>query len=132
MERANTNMEIMADMANDGAVVAIDAKLQASVEGFPGVLGWSQVLTREEWRRYQFWMFARLFELNNDWYQCSVGLVPQEICQKDVRDNMRRSLHRFHELHIPFSRSQSDFIAVMQVFAREAGLPGINDDGSWQ
>jgi hypothetical protein len=48
------------------------------------------------------------------------------------RANMRRSLHRFYELRISFTRSKSSFIATMQELAREVGLPEIGDDGSWQ
>ena len=132
MERANTNMVIMADIANGGELLQIDSKLQEEVRGFPNALDWSNSLTPEEKRRYQFWMFVRLVELNNDWFQCTAELMPREICQKDVRDNMQRSLHRFYELGIPFTRSQSDFVALMQEFARQQGLPEINDDGTWQ
>ncbi len=77
-------------------------------------------------------MYVRLTELNNDWFQCEEGLVPPEICQKEVRVSMRRSLHRFYELGISFTRSESSFIAAMQELARMDGLPEVNDDGTWQ
>lgn len=131
MERANTNMQVMADLANGGALISIDAKLQEQVDGFPRALGWSDHLTTEERRRYEFWMFVRLVELNNDWFQCAVGYMRQEVCERDVRSNMRRSLHRFHEFGISFTRSDSGFVAAMQELARLEGLPEINDDGSW-
>ena len=132
MERSNTNMQIMADLANGGEIVRIDARLREQVEGFPQSLGWSGDLTGEEKRRYEYWMYVRLVELNNDWFQCEAGLVPLDICQSDVRDNMRGSLHRFHELGISFNRSQSSFIKEMQEIARLEGLPSISDEGTWQ
>jgi hypothetical protein len=132
MERTNTNMQILADFANGGDLIPIDVKLQEQIEGFPTTLGWSEVLTAEEKRRYEFWMYVRLTELNNDWFQCEEGLVPPEICLNEVRSNMQRSLHRFYELEISFTRSENDFIAAMQELARKAGLPEINDDGKWQ
>ena len=132
MERTNTNMQILADFANGGDLIPIDVKLQEQVEGFPATLGWSEVLTAEEKRRYEFWMYVRLTELNNDWFQCEEGLVPPEICLNEVRSNMQRSLHRFYELGISFTRSENKFIAAMQELARKAGLPEINDDGTWQ
>jgi hypothetical protein len=132
MERANSNMQILADFSNGGELIPIDVKLREQVEGFPTILGWSKVLTAEERRRYEFWMFVRLTELNNDWFQCSSGIVQSEICDKEVRSNMRRSIYRFYELGIDFTRSDSSFIAVMQEFARLEGLPGVNDDGTWQ
>lgn len=132
MERATTNVQILADIANGGDLIPIDVKLYEESDGFPGTLGWSKVLTAEEKRRYEFWMYLRLTELNNDWYQCSVGLVSPEVCRKEIGGNMRRSLHRFYELGISFERSESSFISTMQGFARKAGLPEINDDGSWK
>jgi hypothetical protein len=132
MERTNTNMQILADFANGGDLIPIDVKLQEQIEGFPGTLGWSEILTAEEIRRYEFWMFVRLTELNNDWFQCAEGLVPPETCRKEVRANMRRSLHRFYELGISFTRSESSFIVAMQELARLEGLPEVNDDGTWQ
>ncbi|MGB5625966.1 MAG: hypothetical protein WBM61_09565 [Woeseiaceae bacterium] len=132
MERTNTNMQILADFANGGDLIPIDVKLQEQIEGFPAALGWSEVLTAEEKRRYQFWMYVRFTELNNDWFQCEEGLVPSEVCRNEVHANMQRSLHRFYELGISFSRSEGSFIAAMQELAREAGLPEINDDGTWQ
>ncbi len=132
MERTNTNMQILADFANGGDLIPIDVKLQEQIEGFPGALGWSEILTPEEKRRYEFWMYVRLTELNNDWFQCAEGLVPAETCRKEVRDSMRRSLHRFYELGISFARSESSFIVAMQELARVEGLPEINDDGTWR
>lgn len=132
MERTNTNMQILADFANGGDLIPIDVKLREQVDGFPVALGWSKVLTAEERRRYEFWMYVRLTELNNDWFQCEEGLVPFEICRNDIRANMRRSLHRFYELGISFTRSETSFIVTMQELAREVGLPDVNDDGSWQ
>ena len=58
MERTNTNMQILTDIANGGELLPIDVKLQEQVEGFPHALGWSSILTAEEKRRYEFWMFA--------------------------------------------------------------------------
>lgn len=132
MERTNTNMQILADFANGGELIPIDVKLQEQVDGFPQALGWSEILTAEERRRYEFWMFVRLVELNNDWFQCTVGFVPEETCIKEVRSSMRASLHRFHEFGISFTRSDSSFVREMQELTRAEGLPKINDDGSWQ
>lgn len=132
MERTNTNMQILADFSNGGDLIPIDVKLKEQVEGFPGVLGWSKILTPEEKRRYEFWMYVRLTELNNDWFQCEKGLVAPETCRKEVRSNMQRSLHRFYELGISFTRSESSFIAVMQELARLEGLPEVDDNGAWR
>ena len=132
MERATTNIQLLASFANGGDLIPIDVKLYEEIEGFPGALGWSEILTAEEKRRYQFWMYARLTELNNDWFQCAEGLVPPETCRKEIRANMQRSLHRFYELGISFTRSESSFIVAMQELARREGLPEINDDGTWQ
>ena len=132
MERATTNIQLLASFANGGDLIPIDVKLYEEIEGFPGALGWSEILTAEEKRRYEFWMYARLTELNNDWFQCAEGLVPLETCRKEIRDNMQRSLHRFYELGISFARSESSFIVAMQELARREGLPEINDDGTWQ
>jgi len=54
MERTNTNMQILADFANGGDLIPIDVKLREQVDGFPGSLGWSGLLTAEEKRRYEF------------------------------------------------------------------------------
>lgn len=132
MERAVTNMQIMSDIANGGEIVPIDVKLREETSGFPQALGWSNSLTAEEMRRYQFWMYVRLVELNNDWFQCASGLMSEQTCLKDVRENMRQSLHRFYEIGISFSRSDASFIIVMQDLARQEGLPTINNDGTWQ
>ncbi len=132
MERAVANMQIMADIANGGALVPIDAKLRDQVTGFPQALGWSSKLTTEERRRYQFWMYVRLVELNNDWFQCAAGLMSDQTCQKEVRESMRFSLHRFYETGIAFTRSDAEFVSVMQELAQLENLPAINDDGSWQ
>lgn len=132
MQRAVTNMEIMTDVANGGALIPIDVKLREEVAGFPQALGWSSSLTAEERRRYQFWMYVRLIELNNDWYQCASGLMSAQTCQKDVRENMRQSLHRFLEFNVSFSRSEPSFVNEMQDLARRENLPAIGDDGSWQ
>ena len=132
MERATTNIQLLASFANGGDLIPIDVKLYEEIEGFPGALGWSEILTAEEKRRYQFWMYARLTELNNDWFQCAEGLVPPEICRKEIRANMQRSLHRFYELGISFTRSESSFIVAMQELARREGLPEVIDDGTWQ
>lgn len=132
MERANTNMQILADFSNGGELIPIDVKLREQVQGFPTTLGWSEVLTPDEKRRYEFWMFVRLTELNNDWFQCMQGLVETEICHREIRSNMRRSLHRFYELGIDFSRSDSSFVAAMQELAGLENLPAVNDDGTWQ
>ena len=132
MERANTNMQILADFSNGGELIPIVVKLREQIEGFPTTLGWSKILTAEETRRYEFWMFVRLTELNNDWFQCRSGLVQSEICENEIQSNMRRSIHRFYELGIDFSRSDNSFITVMQEFAHLEGLPDVNDDGTWQ
>lgn len=132
MQRAVTNMQIMADVANGGELIPIDVKLREGVPGFPKAIGWSENLTAEEMRRYQFWMYVRLTELNNDWFQCASALMSEQTCQKDVRENMRESLHRFHEFGVSFSRSDAAFVAVMQEIARQEELPLINDDGTWR
>lgn len=132
MQRAVTNMQILTDVANGGALLAIDARLHEEVAGFPQAIGWSSRLTAEEQRRYQFWMFVRLVELNNDWYQCASGLMSEHTCQNDVRENMRQSLHRFHETGVSFSRSEAGFVLEMQALARQENLPAIDDQGSWQ
>lgn len=132
MERTVTNMQIMADVANGGEIIPIDVKLRERVARFPQALGWLDELTAEERRRYQFWMYVRLVELNNDWFQCASGLMSEQTCQQDVRENMRQTLHRFYEFGISLSRSDASFVVVMQELARQEGLPAINDDGSWQ
>lgn len=132
MDRANSSIQILADLANGGELVPIDVKLREAVEDFPQSLGWSSMLTAEEKRRYEFWMYARLAELNNDWFQCSAGLIPQEVCRTEIVAGMRASLHRYYELGISFTRSQSTFVAEMQNLARLEELPEINDNGTWE
>jgi hypothetical protein len=132
MERATTSIQILTDIANGGDLIPVDVKLYKETEGFPKTLGWSKTLTAEEKRRYEYWMYMRLTELNNDWFQCTVGLVSRETCRNEVGDNMRRSIHRFYELGISFTRSESGLVSEMQKIARTEGLPEINDNGSWQ
>ena len=132
MDRTTTRMQILSDWANGGEVVRIEVKLFEQVDGFPKAIGWSDILTAEEKQRYFYRMVLRLVELNNDWFQCTEGLVSSEICQREVRVRMRRNLHRFYELGINFTRSRSSYIEAMQELALEEGLPAINDDGSWQ
>ncbi len=132
MDRTSTTMQILSDWANGGEIVRIEVKLFEQVDGFPKAIGWSDILTAEEEQRYFYRMILRLLELNNDWFQCTEGLVSPEICQREVRVRMRRNLHRFYELGISFTRSRSSYIEAMQELALEEGLPAINDDGSWQ
>lgn len=132
MERTIATTQILADMANGGDLIPIDAKLRGRIDGFPQALGWSEILTVEERRRYEFWMLLRLVEMNNDWFQCAEGLMPPDVCQRDVRANMRQTLRRFYELDISFTRSDPTFITAMQEYAHELGLPDVGDDGSWQ
>jgi hypothetical protein len=132
MDRTSTRMQIASDWANGGEIVPIEAKLIEQVNGFPMALGWSDLLTTEENRRYRYKMVLRASELRNDWFLCTVGLVDPEICQREVRNRMRGNLHRFYETGIGFTRSQSNYIEAMQELALEEGLPAINDDGSWQ
>ncbi len=94
-------------------------------------LGWREKLTPEEVQRYRYWAIARLFEYNNDWFQCTEGLVEPETCHREVRARMRRYLYRFYEFRIDFSRQPQGFINEMQAIARQEGLPEINDDGTW-
>ncbi len=131
MDRTASTIETLINVANGGAVATIQAKLFEEVDGFPMALGWSDELTPEEYQRYRFWVIARLFEFNNDWFQCTEGLVEPETCQREVRDRMLRYLYRFYEFGIGFSRQPQGFINEMQDIARQAGLPEINDDGTW-
>lgn len=131
MERTTANRQIFSDWANGGELVPIEVMLFEQVEGFPLAVGWSDLLTPEERRRYEYRMFSRSEELRNDWYQCSVGLVAEEICVRELRVRMRNNLHRFYELNINFARAQASYVAEMQELARELGLPPTNDDGRW-
>lgn len=131
MERTITNRQIFSDWANSGELVPIEVKLFGQVEGFPMALGWSSLLTPEELLRYGYRMRGRGEELKNDWYQCSLGLVEEEICTRAVRVRMRNNLHRFYELRIPLRRSQQSYINEMQDLAEELGLPPLGNDGRW-
>ena len=132
MDRSVSQTEILSDWANGGEIVPIEVKLFEQVDGFPQAIGWVDLLTAEEHRRYEYRMIARVNQLQNDWFLCTEGLIAQEICEREVYVRMRRNLHRYYELGIGFGRTQSGFIALMQVYAGELGLPAINDDGSWQ
>jgi len=132
MERSTASREIAVDVANGGEFLPVDVKLRTQVEGFPTVTGWSDILTPEERRRYQFWIIARSDELQNDWYLCTIGLVPADICQREVRYRMRRNLHRFYEMEINFNRAAPDYLEEMQILAREENLPEIGEDGFWK
>ena len=118
MERANSAREIYSDWANGGELVPIEVKL-FEVEDFPLALGWSSSLSPEELLRYGYRMRGRSGVLNNDWYQCSLGLVEEEICRREVRERMRVNLHRFYELRIPLARSQQSYINEMRELAEE-------------
>ena len=132
MDRTTTRMQILSDWANGGELVRIEAILYEQVDGFPKALGYSDLLTTEEKRRYRYRMILRQSELKNDWFQCTEGLVNPVICHREVRLRMRLQLHRFYEFGIAFQRSQSNYIKAMQELALEEGLPAINDDGTWQ
>jgi len=132
MDRTTTRMQILSDWANGGELVRIEAILYEQVDGFPKALGYSDLLTTEEKRRYQYRMILRQSELKNDWFQCTEGLVNPVTCQREVRLRMRLQLYRFYEFGIVFERSQSNYIEAMQELALEEGLPAINDDGTWQ
>jgi hypothetical protein len=131
MDRSIASRQIAVEVANGGEFLPIDVKLRTEVDGFPRAIGWSDTLTPDERRRYQFWVIARNDELQNDWYICSIGLVPAEICQREVRFRMRRNLHRFYEMDIQFNRATLDYLKEMQSLAQEEGLPEIGDDGFW-
>ncbi len=131
MDRTASSIETLVNVANDGAIATIQAKLFAEIDEFPMALGWSNKLTPEEYQRYRYWVLARLSEFNNDWFQCTEGLVQAETCQRELRTRMLRYLHRFHEFGIGFSRQPQSFIKEMQELARQEGLPEINDDGRW-
>jgi len=132
MDRSDTQIQSLSDWANGGEIVPIEVKLTEQVPGFPEATGWSDILTPEEKRRYEYRMIVRLTQLQNDWFQCAEGLIESEICEREVKARMRRNLHRFCELNLGFARSQSSFISTMQDFASEMGLPTIRDDGSWE
>lgn len=132
MDRSSSQVQILSDWANGGEIIPIEVKLFEQVESFPMVHGWSDVLTAEERRRYEYRMIARLTQLQNDWFQCSVGLVEPEICENEVRLRMRRNLHRFYEIDLGFGRSQSSFRAEIRRLAAELNLPNIREDGSWK
>jgi hypothetical protein len=132
MERTTASRQIYVDVANGGEFLPIDVKLRTQVEGFPKAIGWSTILTPEERRRYQFWTIARNDELKNDWYLCTIGLVPADICQRQIRFRMQRNLHRFYEMDINFNRAAPDYLKEIQNMAREEGLPEIGQDGFWK
>ena len=131
MDRTASSIETLINVANGGDIATIQAKLFDKVEGFPMTLGWRGELTREERQRYRWFVSARLYEFNNDWFQCTEGLVQDETCQREVRTRMLRYIHRFYEYGYDFSRQPQSFIKEMQELARQAGLPEINDDGTW-
>ncbi len=131
MDRTNISMQTFSDWANGGEVARIEAKLFEENDGFPNVIGWRDQLTTEERRRYFYRMRVRFFELRNDWYQCMRGLVDEDICQRQISNRIGSNIHRFYELGISAGREQDSFIEVMQKYALEAGLPPINDDGTW-
>jgi hypothetical protein len=131
MERTTTNRMILSDWANGGELVPIEIKLFEQVDGFPLSVGWSSLLAPDELIRYTYRMRGRGEELKNDWYQCSLGLVEEEICKREVRVRMRNNLHRFYELRMPLGRSQQSYIDEMQVLAEELGLPALGNDGRW-
>ena len=132
MERSTASRQAAIEVANGGEFLPIDVKLRTQVDGFPRAIGWSGILTAEEYQRYHYWMIARRGELQNDWYLCKIDLVPADICQREVRFRMRNNLHRFLELGINLNRSDPDYLVEMQSIARELGLPEIGDDGLWQ
>ena len=131
MDRTASSIETLINVANDGAIATIQSKLFEEVDGFPMVLGWSEKLTPEEYQRYRYWVLARLYEFNNDWFQCTEGLVQAATCERELRARMLRYIYRFYEFGIGFSRQPQGFINEMQEISRQAGLPKINDDGTW-
>ena len=132
MERSAISRNMAIEVANSGEFLPIDVKLRTIVDGFPEAIGWAETLDPEERRRYQFWTIARADELQNDWYLCSIGLVPTDVCQREVRYRMRRNMHRFYEMNINFNRSQPDYLLEMQSLAKDLGLPAIGEDGFWK
>ena len=131
MDRTASSIEKLINVANGGAVATMQGMLYAEVDGFPMVLGWVGKLTQEEQQRYRFWLQARIYEFDNDWFLCTEGLVQTETCERQLRTRMLRSIYRFYEFGIDFSRQPQDFIRGMQEIARQVGLPEINDDGTW-
>ena len=131
MERTASTIETLVNAANDGFVATIQSQLYEEVEGFPMALGWLETLTPEEQQRYRFWVLARLYEFNNDWFQCTKGLVEAATCDRELRTRMRRYLYRYYEFGVDFSRQPPGFIKAMQEIARHEDLPAINDDGTW-
>ena len=132
MERTSNSMQYLSSWANGGEVARIEAKLFDQVDGFPFALGWSDILTAEEKRRYEFRVISRSIELKNDWFQCAEGLVNEESCRREVRARMGRNLHRVYELGFGLESSQTSYIEAMQELALELGLPAVNDDGTWR
>ena len=131
MDRSSVARQEFYEIANNDYLLAIDVKLRSEVEDFPLATGWSELLTAEERRRYQFLVIARSAELRNDWYLCTIGLVDIDTCRMEVRYRMRRNLYRFYELGIDMRRAEPGYLAEMQSLAREEGLPEIQDDGAW-
>ncbi len=131
MDRTASTIENLVTVANDGAIATIQSNLMAEIDEFPMALGWSEKLTPEEYQRYRYWVISRLYEFNNDWFQCTEELVQAETCERELRNRMLRYIHRFYEYGIDFSRQPQGFINGMQEIARQAGLPEINDDGTW-
>lgn len=131
MDRSTTRVQVLSDWANGGEIVPIEVKLFAEVENFPMTTGWSSLLSAEELRRYHYRMILRMIEFEADWYQCEVGLIDAEICQREVLVRLHRNLHRFYELGINFVRSRESLIAEAKILASELGLPAIDNDGNW-
>ncbi len=52
MDRSVSQTEILSDWANGGEIVPIEVKLFEQVDEFPRAIGWTDLLTAEEKRRY--------------------------------------------------------------------------------
>ena len=131
MERASMAVESLTAIANDGELSRILAKLSQEDDGWRLALGMSDVLTPEEFVRFQLWMIARSNEFSNDWYQCSEGFVEEESCQREIMSRVRRNMIRFYEFGLDYTRWPLDAVQELQPYADEYGLPELNDDGTW-
>ena len=131
MERASNSIAYLTSAANGGEIGRIQAKLRREIPGYPQALGLAEVLTSDEYEHYRFWVIARSNELNNDWYQCSLGLIEEDRCRRMLLARIQNSIHRFFEFGIDYSRWPLEAIQDIQQFAGKDGLPALDDEGNW-
>ena len=77
------------------------------------------------------WFAIQLLSIANDFYQCQEGYLDDETCNATFTTANEFLILGMHAVDRDMRRHRPSFIAEMRRLSAEAGLPVINEDGTW-